>query len=111
MQSNDLPALAHCEGCLEQSAPGVGFGQESRVRGFPFAAVLLAGCDGAREPVVEPAAVVDPDRVEAEKARAALTGYRPGGSNEMLAEEFKACVGAVAEQGAPELRGRSDDPA
>ncbi len=89
----------------------MGFGQESRVRGFPFAAVLLAGSEGTREPVVEPAAVVDPDRVEAEKARAALTGYRPGGSNEMLAEEFKACIDAVTENETPELRGRSDDPA
>ncbi len=81
------------------------------MRGLLFAAVLLAGCDGAREPVVEPAAVVDPDRVEAEKACAVITGYRQSGSDELLAEAFKACVGAVAEQGAPELRGRSEDPA
>jgi hypothetical protein len=85
------------------------------MRGFLFAVVLLAGCDGARVPVAEPAAVVDPDpdpdRVEAEKACAVITGYRQGGSDELLAEEFKACVGAVAEEGAPELRGRSEDPA
>ena len=55
--------------------------------------------------------MVDPDRVEAEEACAVITGYRQTGSDELLAEEFKACVGAVAEQGAPELRGRSEDPA
>ena len=81
------------------------------MRGFLFAAVLLAGCDGAREPEAEPAAVDDRNRVEAEKACAVITGYRQGGSDELLAEEFKACVGAVAEEGAPELRGRSEDPA
>ena len=79
--------------------------------GILFAAVLLAGCDGAREPVVEPAAVVDPNRVEAEKACAAITGYRPGGSDELLAEEFKACVDAVAEEGAPECAGAPKIPA
>ena len=81
------------------------------MRGFLFAAVLLAGCNGASAPVVEPAAVVDPDRVEAEEACAVITGSRQSGSDELLAEEFKACVGAVAKQGAPELRGRSEDPA
>jgi hypothetical protein len=81
------------------------------MRGILFAAMLLAGCDGARVRAAEPAVEVDPDRVEAEKACAAITGYRPGGTDKLLAEEYKACVGAVAEDGAPELRGRSEDPA
>lgn len=80
------------------------------MRGILFAAVLLAGCDGPRGPVAEPAVAVDQDRVEAEKACAAITGYRPGGTDALLAEEYKSCVAAVSDDKAPELRGRADTP-
>ncbi len=82
------------------------------MRALLFAAVLLAGCDGAAiGPVAEPAMAVDPDRVEAEKACAAITGYRPGGADEVLGAEYAACVAAVVDDKAPELRGRTDAPA
>lgn len=90
------------------------------MRALLIAAVLLAGCDGAHDaPPAEAAALVDPDRVEAEKACAAITGYRPGGSDKVRADEYAACVAAVVEDGAPApapdavpgLRGRTDAPA
>lgn len=85
------------------------------MRGLLFAAVLLAGCDGARPPVAAPAAAIDPARVEAEKACSAITGYRPGASDAARAQEYAACVAAVAtdvtaDAPAPALRGRTDAP-
>ena len=77
-----------------------------------IAAVLLAGCDGA--PAAPTAALVseaDPKRVEAAKACAVITGHRPGSTDELLANEYRACVAAVMEDKAPELRGRRDAPA
>jgi len=81
------------------------------MRGLLFAAVLLAGCDGAPPaPLAETVLQPDPERVEAGKACAAITGYRQGRADALLAEEYKACVAAVTDDKSPELRGRSDAP-
>ena len=81
------------------------------MRGLLFAPVLLAGCDGAPPaPLAEPVLQPDPERVEAGKACAAITGYRQGRADALLAEEYKACVAAVTDDKSPELRGRSDAP-
>lgn len=81
------------------------------MRGLLIAVVLLAGCDNAPAAPVA-AAPVDAARVEAEKACAAITGYREGSSDKPLADEFAACVAAVATGKAQEpasgLRGRTD---
>jgi acetoin utilization deacetylase AcuC-like enzyme len=48
------------------------------MRGLLFAAVLLAGCDGAPPaPLAEPVPQPDPERVEAGKACAAITKFGP----------------------------------
>jgi hypothetical protein len=89
------------------------------MRGLLIAAVLLAGCDGVPDAPVGEAPLVEPARVEAEKACSAITGYRPGSSDKLHAQEYADCVAAVATEDAvvpdeatgPVLRGRTDAPA
>lgn len=86
------------------------------MRALLVAAVLLTGCDDApAAPVGEAPASVDPERVEAEKACSAITGYRQGSSDELRAREYAACVAVVLEdepatEDGPALRGRMDAP-